>query len=147
MKKLLTALAVALLTVAAFGQFHSPYAPVSTIPAYHNAAPSSPQPPILSGKQLDGPVFQYAWQRAVYRDAAKISKALYQMPCYCRCDIEMGHTSLRSCFQGLHGAECSTCSKEAYYTYKMTREGRSIQQIRSGIEHGDYEKIELSQIH
>ena len=82
--------------------------------------------------QLTGPMFQYPWQKAVYEDAAKIPKVLYQLPCYCRCDRNMGHTSLHSCFEGLHGAECSTCAKEGYYAYQMSLKGKTVQEIRAG---------------
>ena len=73
-----------------------------------------------------GPMFQYPWQKAVYVDAAKIPTVLYQLPCYCRCDRNMGHTSLHSCFEGLHGAECSTCAKEGYYAYQMSLKGKTV---------------------
>lgn len=120
--------------------------PAIDVPAFHPTAPAraATLPPILHGKQLSGPNFQLAWQVNVYRDAAKISRVLYQLPCYCRCDRTSGHTSLRSCFEGLHGAECSTCAKEGIYAYRMTQKGWTAKQIRAGIERGDWRKIELA---
>ena len=102
--------------------------PIDEVPAYHATAPApgTKLPPLLSGSQLTGPLFQYPWQKAVYEDAAKVPKVLYQLPCYCRCDRTMGHTSLHSCFEGLHGAECSTCAKEGYYAYKMSLKGKTV---------------------
>jgi Protein of unknown function with PCYCGC motif len=145
MKKILVAFSVGLLTIAAYAQWVNP---IDDIPAHHVAPPASGtmMPPILSGAQLTGPNFQYAWQREVYKDAAKVSKVLYQLPCFCRCDRTLGHSSLRSCFEGLHGAECSTCAKEGYYAYKMSLQGKSVQQIREGILHKDYESIDLNSI-
>ena len=95
---------------------------------------------------MTGINFQLPWQVKVYKDAAKVSSVLYQLPCYCRCDRAIGHTSLRSCFQGLHGAECGTCAKEGFYAYQMTRKGWTPTQIRAGIERGDYKKIDLDTI-
>ncbi len=141
-------LALLLLSVSAqwtSAQFSSP---VEEIPAHHDAAPplAPKQPPILSGKQLTGPSFVYPWQVKVYKEAARIPNVLYQLPCYCHCDRALGHTSLRSCFEGLHGAECGTCAKEGFYAYQMTRKGWTPQQIRAGIERGDYKKINLQQV-
>jgi hypothetical protein len=145
MKKIFVLVAVAMFTVAAFAQWSSPF---GDIPAYHTAAPApgTVLPPILSGSQLSGPNFQLAWQKAVYKDAAKVPKVLYQLPCFCRCDRALGHTSLHSCFEGLHGAECSTCAKEGYYAYKMTMQGKTVRQIRDGILHKDFEQIDLNSI-
>jgi Protein of unknown function with PCYCGC motif len=145
MKRILTSIAVAFLTIGAYAQWSNP---VDDVPAYHATppAPGAVLPPILSGKQLTGPNFVHPWQKAIYRDAAKVSKVLYQLPCYCRCDRALGHTSLHSCFEGLHGAECSTCAKEGYYAYKMTMEGKTAKEIRDGIMHQDYLKIDLNSI-
>jgi hypothetical protein len=71
---------------------------------------------------------------------------LYQLPCYCRCDKGLGHESLRSCFEGLHGAECSTCAKEGVYAYQMTMQGKTVKQIRDGIMNKEYMSIDLSSI-
>lgn len=122
--------------------------PTADVPAFHTSPPakSAVEPPILHGQQLTGPNFQLAWQVKAYKDAAKVSNVLYQLPCYCRCDRGLGHTSLRSCFEGLHGAECSTCSKEAIYAYRMTRKGWTPERIRAGIERGDWQSIDLNAI-
>src|SRR6185312_3542971 len=142
MRRILLTLAVGLLTVAGYAQWSNP---LDNLPAYHATAPANAAklPPILSGKQLTGPNFQYAWQVKVYKEAAKIPGVLYQLPCYCRCDRALGHTSLHSCFEGLHGAECSTCAQEGAYAYQMTKRGWTAKQIRAGIEHHEYEKIDL----
>ncbi len=145
LSKIVVAFAVSVLTVAAFAQWSNP---AEDVPAYHAAPPAATAtlPPILHGAQLTGSAFTYPWQKAVYKDAAKVSKVLYQLPCFCRCDRALGHTSLHSCFEGLHGAECSTCAQEGYYAYKMTIAGKSVQQIRDGIMHQEYEKIDLNSI-
>ena len=47
--------------------------------------------------------------------------------------------------EGLHGTECSTCAKEAFYAYRLTKAGKSPAQIRAGIAQHDYESIVLEQ--
>jgi Protein of unknown function with PCYCGC motif len=140
MKKFWACAAIALVTLAASAQWTNPS---NDVPAYHNAAPTTTQPPLLSGKDLSGPYFEHQYQVTAYQMANKVPNVLYQMPCYCRCDRTMGHKSLHSCFEGLHGAECSTCMKEAVYAYQQTKKGRTPAQIRIGIEKGDFENIDL----
>lgn len=122
--------------------------PQSDIPAYHGDGPARGQalPPILSGNQLTGPFFREKWQVEVYREAAQIPDVLYQLPCYCRCDRALGHTSLHSCFEGTHGAICSTCAQEGAYAYQKTKQGWTPQQVRAGIEHKEYESIDLDSL-
>jgi hypothetical protein len=137
-------LAVFALTAASYAQWSNP---ANDIPAYHPAAPLKvgALPPILSGAKLNGPNFQYAWQRHVYEQVARVASVAYQLPCNCRCDRALGHTSLRSCFEGLHGTECSTCAKEGFYAYQQTKLGKTPAEIRAGIARHDYEAIDLDQ--
>lgn len=145
MKRILLTAALGLITVAGYAQWSNP---MSDIPAYHPFPPTntSALKPVLHGKQLTGPYFRYAWQVAVYKDAAKIPAVLYQLPCYCRCDRALGHTSLLSCYQGTHAAMCSTCAKEGAFAYEMTKRGWTPKQIRDAIEHQAYEKIDLEKL-
>jgi hypothetical protein len=143
MKKILGCAALVMLALAASAQFSNPAA---DIPAYHVMASTQPLPALMSGTQLSGPNFAHVYQVTVYKMAAKVSGVLYQEPCYCRCDRAMGHTSLHSCFEGTHGAECSTCMKEGVYTYKQTKLGRSPAQIRAGIERGEWMNIDLEHL-
>jgi len=143
MKRLLGCVALVLVTLAASAQFSDPS---NDIPAYNAAAPTHALPPILSGNQLTGPNFSHPYQVTAYKMAAKVPAVLHQEPCYCRCDRAMGHNSLHSCFEGLHGAECSTCMKEGVYAYRETKKGRTPAQIRAGIERGEYQAIDLETI-
>jgi hypothetical protein len=99
---------------------------------------------VLSGAQLTGEYFRYPWQKKVYEQAAQIQRVIYQLPCYCRCDQALGHQSLHSCFEGTHGAVCSTCAKEGAYAFKMTKLGKTPAEIRAGIEQKAYESIDLN---
>jgi len=133
---------VFVLTTVSYAQWSNP---AENVPAYHPSAPLkvSALPPILAGSRLTGPSFQYAWQVHVYQDVAKVGPVAYQLPCNCRCDRALGHTSLRSCFEGLHGTECSTCAQEGFYAYQQTRLGKTPAQIRAGIARHEYESIDL----
>ncbi len=140
MKRLIGCLAVVLVAVGASAQFSDP---ANDVPAYNAAAPKKALPPVMSGAQLAGPSFSHGYQVTAYKMAAKIPGVLHQQPCYCRCDRAMGHNSLHSCFEGTHGAECSTCMREAVYAYGQTKKGRTAAQIRAGIERGEWTTVDL----
>ena len=115
------------------------------VPAF-NPAPPKPGakfPPILAKEQLWGSNSQYPFQAHAYELAARIPAVLHQQPCYCYCDRGMGHNSLRSCFEGTHGAECATCLKELYYSYVEHKKGKTAKQIRAGIIKGEWKQIDL----
>jgi hypothetical protein len=137
---------VALAVCAAAGASYAQWTnPADDVPAYHASAPLkvSALPPILAGAKLTGPNFQYPWQVHVYKQAAQIASVLYQLPCNCRCDRALGHSSLRSCYEGLHGTECSTCAKEAFFAYAQTKAGKKPAEIRAAIARHEYESIDL----
>jgi Protein of unknown function with PCYCGC motif len=141
-RRLLLSLAVFAITAASYAQWTNP---AEDVPAYHPAAPLkvSALPPILSGSKLKGENFRFPWQVHVYQEVAKVGDVVYQLPCNCRCDKALGHTSLRSCFEGLHGTECSTCAKEGFFAYQQTKLGKSPAEIRAAIARHDYEAIDL----
>ena len=142
MKRILGCVGLVIVALAASAQ----YVGSVDVPAYNATKPTHPLPAILSGQQLTGPNFAHPYQVTVYKMAAKIPGVLHQEPCYCHCDRAMGHNSLHSCFEGLHGAECSTCMKEAAYSYQETKRGKTPAQIRAGIEHGDWMNVELDRV-
>ncbi len=140
MRKLLGCGVLGLVALAASAQWSSPG---DDLPAYNATTPTRPLPPVLSGKNLSGPYFAHSYQVVAYEMAAKIPAVLHQQPCYCRCDREMGHNSLHSCFEGTHGAGCSTCMKEAVYSYQQTKKGWTAKQVRAGIERGEWMNVDL----
>ena len=115
------------------------------VPAYHPGPPKkgAKLPPILSGLDLTGPSFKYPFQAHAYRLAAKIPAVIYQQPCYCHCDRSVGHTSLHSCFESVHGANCAACMKELFYAYQMHKKGKKATEIREGIIRGEWQQIDL----
>jgi hypothetical protein len=116
------------------------------VPAYNAAPPAKDAklPPILTKADLWGADAQYPYQAHAYELAAKIPEVIHQQPCYCFCD-RMGHNSLHSCFEGTHGARCTTCLKELYYSYEQHQKGKTAAQIRAGIMKGDWKQIDLQE--
>ena len=114
------------------------------VPAFNAGPPAKGTrlPPILGKEQLWGENAQSPYQTHAYELAAKIPVVLHQQPCYCYCD-RMGHKSLHSCFESTHGAQCSTCMKEVYYSYQMTKQHKTAAQIRKGIIAGEWKQVDL----
>jgi uncharacterized protein with PCYCGC motif len=115
------------------------------VPAYNAGPPAKGEnlPPILGKEQLWAGNAQYPFQSHAYELAAKIPAVLHQQPCYCFCDRGMGHNSLHSCFEGTHGAQCSVCLKELYYSYSMHQKKKTAAQIRQGIIKGEWKQVDL----
>jgi hypothetical protein len=109
------------------------------IPAYHAETPNGPLPETLDPKQ-----FLDAETRNVYTLAGKEKDFLYQQPCYCRCDKEVGHKSLLDCFTDYHGAHCLLCKKEAAFTYTESQQGKTAAQIRQEITDGKWKDVDLT---
>ena len=114
------------------------------IPAYNANPPAKGEtlPPILKKEQLWGSQPMHPYQIHAYELASRIPTVIHQQPCYCFCD-RMGHNSLHSCFEGMHGAECSTCMQELYYSYVQHKKGKTAAQIRAGIIKGEWKQIDL----
>lgn len=113
-------------------------------PAFNAAPPAkgTKLPAILGKDQLWAENAEHPYQTHAYELAAKVPVVLHQQPCYCYCD-RMGHKSLHSCFESTHGAQCSICLKELYYSYSMHKRGRSAVQIRKGIVKGEWKAVDL----
>jgi hypothetical protein len=110
------------------------------VPAYHKAPPSGVLPETLPAAEFaNDPVTHNA-----YALAAKVKATLYQMPCYCNCDREAGHTSLLDCYRGTHASVCLICKKELFYSYQEQKKGKTAAQIRAGIVRGDWSKVDLT---
>jgi len=142
MKHFLGVLAILLAAAMTHAQFVNQAAEV---PAFHPAPPKAGAalPPLLTQKQLAEQGMIAHAHVASYKAAAKASSVVYQMPCYCYCDRNHGHSSLRSCFEGTHGANCGTCMQEALYSYRQSQKGWSAKMIRDGILRGDFKLLDL----
>jgi Protein of unknown function with PCYCGC motif len=120
------------------GAQNSP-SPPADIPAHHEAAPRGPLPATLDPK-----LFPEALNQNIYALAAKEKKILYQQPCYCHCDREVGHKSLLDCYVDRHASVCATCKMEAVFAYEEWRKGRSAAEIRQEIIAGKWRTVDLS---
>ena len=109
------------------------------VPAYHAEPPKGPLP-----ETLDPAQFLDAQTRNIYTLAAKVKPILYQQPCYCGCDKEVGHKSLLDCFTDFHGAHCILCKKEAAFTYSESQQGKTAAQIRKEIMDGKWKEVDLT---
>lgn len=70
----------------------------------------------------------------IYREAAQVPEALDGIYCYCHCIENMGHYSLLTCFESDHASGCDVCLSEGDMVYRMTQQGRSLDQIRQAID-------------
>lgn len=141
MKTLWSLALTAMLAVTLFAQTDA-----HPVPAFHKSPPVKGQelPPIMPASERIGAAFTHDYQDHAYELAAKIPKVIYQLPCYCYCDREVGHKSLHSCYEGTHAARCAVCLKELYFAYSETKNGKTPAQIRAAIVKGDWDKIDLA---
>jgi hypothetical protein len=43
-----------------------------------------------------------------------------------------------------HAAVCGVCERENFYSYEQSRKGKTAAQIREGIEHGDWQQLDVT---
>ena len=117
----------------------------SDLPAFHKLAPvnGTKLPAVMTRAQLTEEGYASPVQVYSYKAAALKPSLMYQLPCYCHCDRAHGHTSLHSCFESTHGANCGTCMAEALYAYKMSKKGWTTKAIREGIIRSDWRLMDL----
>lgn len=108
------------------------------IPAYFAGAQAALPLP----QTLDPAVFSNKNVAMAYMAAKKIPEVLAQLPCYCYCD-RRGHRGLLDCFASKHGADCDICVREALFAMQEHRNGKSAEQIRAEIVHGDWKTIQF----
>lgn len=70
----------------------------------------------------------------VYAQAAEIPHVLDGLYCHCDCSKHAGHRSLLTCFESDHGANCDVCLSEAALAYQMTRDGKTLDEVRAAID-------------
>ena len=113
--------------------------PVAEVPAHHERAPEGPLPATLDPKLFSDPL-----NRNVYALAAREKKILYQQPCYCHCDREVGHQSLLDCYVDRHASVCATCKMEAAFAFQESKKGKTAAEIRKEIIDGKWRGVDLS---
>lgn len=104
---------------------------IATRPASgEHPEPRSERPAVMAASSFAG----YDRIEETYRMAAEIPQVLDGLHCYCECNHHSGHYSLLDCFTTDHGAGCDICLTEAQVAYRMTKEGRSLDEIRAEID-------------
>ena len=109
------------------------------LPPYHDSAPKTPLPATQDPKQ-----FPDVETQNIYALAAKEKAVLYQEPCFCHCNREVGHESLLDCFVDTHAAGCLLCKKEAVLSYDESKQGKTAAQIRQDLVDGKWKAVDLS---
>ena len=71
---------------------------------------------------------------SVYAMAKEIPEVLDGLYCHCECSKHSGHYSLLECFESDHGSHCDICLGEAELAYRMTKEGKTLAEIRAAID-------------
>jgi hypothetical protein len=123
-------------------QAAAPSSSANDVPAYH----ATPAKVASLPKTLPPTTFTDPRVQAAYAMAAKVRGVLYQEPCYCHCDKEIGHHSLLDCFAGDHASICETCMMEGVYAYQQTKAGKTPGQIRAAIERGEWKNVNLNDL-
>lgn len=136
---ILCVIALGMATIAPRAASHQAQSAEEPVPAFHKEAPKDPLPETLNPSQFSNVVVQNA-----YTLAARVKKILYQQPCYCYCDRSHGHKSLLDCFASTHGSACGVCLREAIYSYEQSHKGKTAEQIRAGIECGEWQHVDMS---
>lgn len=135
-------ISIAALASAAFGYLRAQslsQQDQADIPAYHADAPKLPLPATLDPK-----LFTDTLNQNIYALAANEKAVLYQQPCYCHCDREVGHKSLLECYVDRHASVCSVCKMEAVFAYQQTKLGKTPAQIREAIMQGKWKEVDMS---
>ncbi len=110
------------------------------LPTLHLGGPSGhhPEPRPMAMRSHTAPAAQYAaYPRVaqIYAEVARVPEMVDGVYCYCNCEEHSGHYSLLDCFRNDHASQCDICLSEGDMVYRMHREGRSLDQIRSAIDH------------
>lgn len=148
MKRALPLVFISLAAISTSAQFSGHDHKSEGVPAYNTAPPpkTAKLAPIWTSAQLAAARFTHPAQVRSYQDAAKYANVLHQLPCYCHCDRNQGHASLRTCFETDHGANCGTCMQEALFAAQQSRQGKTAKQIREAVIRGEHQKIDLRKV-
>jgi hypothetical protein len=112
---------------------------ISGSPAYHDHAPTEPLPDTLAPLSFKENRNAFV----AYTLASRVKPVLYQVPCYCGCDREQGHSSLLDCFTGNHGIRCHMCQREVIFCYLRNKQGAPVSQIRKDLAEGKASRLDV----
>jgi hypothetical protein len=75
-----------------------------------------------------------------YQLASEIPEAIDNQFCYCYCRKNFNHKTLLTCFTDEHGSKCSICQGEVFRTYKLYKEGLTMDEIVKKIDKEFYRR-------
>ena len=75
-----------------------------------------------------------------YQYASEIPEAMDNQFCYCYCRKNFNHKTLLTCFTDEHGSKCSICQGEVFRTYKLYKEGLTMDEIVKKIDKEFYRR-------
>lgn len=70
----------------------------------------------------------------VYRLVAEVPQVVDGIYCYCNCEEHSGHYSLLDCYKSSHAAQCDVCLSEGAMAYRMHKDGKSLDAIRTAVD-------------
>ncbi|HEX6942046.1 MAG TPA: CYCXC family (seleno)protein [Gemmatimonadaceae bacterium] len=85
-------------------------------------------------KVLDPNGFSDPRVRAAYDAAKQYAHVLEEIYCYCHCKKNIGHRALIECYESDHASNCDVCMNEAMIAARMTKDGRTPQEIQKAID-------------
>lgn len=101
----------------------------------HGAQHPDPRPGITARGVMPASRYEgYGRVAETYREAALVPAVLDGVYCYCNCEKHSGHHSLLDCFKSDHAAGCDVCLTEGALAYRLSHEGKSLQQIRAAVD-------------
>jgi hypothetical protein len=71
---------------------------------------------------------------SIYQEVAEVPHVIDGIYCYCACSEHSGHHSLLDCFHDDHAARCDVCLSEGTMAYRMHKDGKSLEEIRTAID-------------
>lgn len=90
-------------------------------------------PPGGEARGTLSPAFFSGKISGAYKIAREIPDLLDKVWCYCDCEINSGHKSLKTCYTTEHAAYCDICMNEAFRVNELHKKGYSIEEIRKVI--------------
>ncbi len=94
-----------------------------------------PRPGITSEHVLQtDAVMKNKFVAARYAEAREMPEVFDGLYCYCNCQKSMGHRSLLACYESDQPIDCVMCQQEARIAAKLHRAGKSLDEVRAGID-------------
>ena len=129
-------LCIATLLLPLHSYAHSVTAPGTPAPSLQPSGKHpEPRPGITAAMVLD-PQQVPERHRAAYEAAKAVPEVLDGIYCYCECAEHRGLRSLLSCFETEMPQSCGICKGEARLAYRLSREGKTLDQIRVAVDAG-----------